>query len=177
MELRERWVRYGGADKPYGFMATSFWNSFRAASSEDVCARRVVGAGASLSRMSGDRGRLLKPCLRRLQDSPSSLTVGCKWCRESTGRAWSQAAAVPWLRRMCRRLKFADGIANCLKGLSVMARDSRSGISQVMRVDMPLWVFGLVGGDETGDYLEATSAIDLRWGSQLVNQLDSSMAS
>lgn len=125
---------YGGADKPYGFMEISFWNSFRAASSssvDGVCARRVLGAGASFSRMSGDNGRLLKPCLRRFQNCPSSFTVGCEWCSESAGRAWSRAAAVPWLRRACKRLKFADGIANCLKGLSVMARDSGSGISQV----------------------------------------------
>jgi hypothetical protein len=65
-EMEEMEVVLRVLDQPNGFVATSFWNCFRASSSGGGSARRVV-AGAFFSvRMSGDRGRLLKPCLRSL---------------------------------------------------------------------------------------------------------------
>lgn len=131
------------------------------ASSADAGARRIV-AGASSLCISGDRGRLLKPCLRCLNGGPLSSTVGCS--RESVGRGWLAAVAMPWLLRECRRLKFAEGTANFLDGESVMARESRLGISQSERCRRGrLAVFvGRATGGRHGRIkdLEATSAID-----------------
>ena len=107
---------------PYGFMATSFWNSFNSSCCCTIC---FGDPFVYPSRIRGETGRGIKPCLRALNGGACPFTC----CSESVWCWTEPAAAVSWRQRTCVVCKhFLRDVARELNKRGVTVRGIRMGI-------------------------------------------------